>query len=466
MYAVIDVETTGSFHGSDKITEIAVYVFDGEKIVDEYATLVNPEKEIPWNITRLTGITNEMVANAPRFFEIAKRIVELTDNKVFVAHNAAFDYGVLKNEFSQLGFDYSRTTLCTVRMSRKLLPGHASYSLGKLTRSLGIELNNHHRAAADALATVRILEKLIAAHGTIKIEDQVTVQSKVHTLPPQLDAAVVARLPELCGIYFFHDQDGNLLYVGKSKNIKKRVLSHFAKSNSRKANELRRRVQDVSFELSGNELMALVLETEAIKKLSPPFNRAQKKKNMLYGLVKSKSSEGYDALQARKISDDDEALIMAASMEEAKNILARRMSKYNLCQKYCGQHNVKFGCFLYGIHQCRGACVGKESVETYNERVAEAVNELGTPEKNFAIVGRGKIHGEFSVIMIEEGKYSGYGFFNPEFVSMDKEGLSFVVDRKPDDKDILQFIRHHILNSGEGKVIYFNSEPGKNISAY
>ena len=161
MYAVVDIETSGGRAQVDKITEIAIYIHDGEKIVDEFSTLINPETYIPPFITRLTGINNDMVATAPKFYEVAKKIVLMTEGRLFVAHNAPFDYRFIQEEFKRLGYNYQRQTMCTVRMSRKIIPGMGSYSLGNLCQNLGITINNRHRAAGDALATTKLLELLL-----------------------------------------------------------------------------------------------------------------------------------------------------------------------------------------------------------------------------------------------------------------------------------------------------------------
>jgi DNA polymerase-3 subunit epsilon len=176
MYAVVDIETTGGNFKTGKITEIAIYVFNGTEIIDSFSTLINPECEIPFfitnltgiipaNVIELTGITNQMVANSPKFYEVARKIVEITANRIFVAHNASFDYNFIKKEFEDLGFDFSRKTLCTVKLSRKHRPNHKSYSLGKICDELGIEVNGRHRAAGDALATVKLLDKILKSHN-------------------------------------------------------------------------------------------------------------------------------------------------------------------------------------------------------------------------------------------------------------------------------------------------------------
>lgn len=161
MYAVVDIETSGGRAQVDKITEIAIYIHDGRRVVDEFTTLINPEVSIPPFITNLTGINNQMVANAPKFYEVAKQIVLITEGKLFVAHNAQFDYGFIQAEFKRLGYDYQRQTICTVKMSRKIIPGLKSYSLGNLCQSVGIPINNRHRAAGDALATTKLLDLLL-----------------------------------------------------------------------------------------------------------------------------------------------------------------------------------------------------------------------------------------------------------------------------------------------------------------
>jgi DNA polymerase-3 subunit epsilon len=165
MYAIIDIETTGVSYRTGKITEIAIYIHNGQQITDSYTSLVNPECNIPWNITHLTGISNEMVANAPKFYEIAKDVVEITAGMIFIAHNVTFDYNFIKEEFKRLGYDYDRKKMCTVKLSRKLLPGHRSYSLGKLCSELNININGRHRASGDALATVKLFEILLSENS-------------------------------------------------------------------------------------------------------------------------------------------------------------------------------------------------------------------------------------------------------------------------------------------------------------
>ena len=209
MYAIIDIETTGGNASRERITEIAIFIHDGKQVVNEYSTLVNPECKVPPFVARLTGITDEMLVNAPKFYEVARDIVEITEGCTFVAHNAAFDYSFVKQEFLNLGYKYKRPVLCTVKMSRKLLPGHKSYSLGNLCNSLGIQITSRHRAAGDALATVKLFDRLLSVDPTLN-------QIPTDGLHPSLDRTVFSSLPSTAGVYYFHDENAKLLYIGKS----------------------------------------------------------------------------------------------------------------------------------------------------------------------------------------------------------------------------------------------------------
>jgi DNA polymerase-3 subunit epsilon len=215
MYAIVDIETTGGSARTEKITEIAIYLHDGNQITGEYVTLINPERNIPYFITNLTGITNEMVEDAPRFYEIAKTIVELTEGRTFVAHNARFDYSFIRQEFKSLGFNYKRNILDTVALSRKLIPGHSSYSLGNICKDLNIMINGRHRAAGDAHATVKLFEILVAKDAELSDSKSGLIRNtKVSKLNPKLDINKIDAIPDVPGIYYFYNENGNLIYIG------------------------------------------------------------------------------------------------------------------------------------------------------------------------------------------------------------------------------------------------------------
>jgi DNA polymerase-3 subunit epsilon len=270
MYAIVDIETTGGYAQNHRITEVAIYHHDGLNVTDVFHTLINPERNIPYYITGLTGITSEMVLEAPSFESIAKEIHHWLDGKIFVAHNAHFDYSFLKKEFEQAGINWQAKKLCTVRLSRKIIPGLRSYSLGSLAESLGVEITNRHRASGDASATVKIFDQLLHRDHDGQIMKALKRNSGETILPPNLPKEAFDRLPVKCGVYYFHDARGNVIYVGKAINIKKRIAGHFsgdAREWSR--SRIRNEIHNISYELTGNELIALILESQEIRRLWP-----------------------------------------------------------------------------------------------------------------------------------------------------------------------------------------------------
>ena len=280
MYAVVDVETTGLSPKGEKITEIAIYVHDGHQVVEEFQSLVNPEKKIPYRIVQMTGINDHLVQDAPRFCEIAKKVVELTENKILVGHNIRFDYNFIRSEFKSLGYDFQRKTLDTVKLSRKLFPGRRAYGLGKLCKDLGIENPSRHRAAGDAMATTRLFEMLLSI-------DAHPEEIKLNGYQSEVSKSLVSDLPKEAGVYYFYNKNKDLIYVGKSVNIHDRVLSHMNNNLHKKAVEMRSEIADVDFELTGSELIALLLESSEIKKYQPIYNRQQRRTFFNYGLYLS-----------------------------------------------------------------------------------------------------------------------------------------------------------------------------------
>jgi DNA polymerase-3 subunit epsilon len=299
-YAIVDIETTGGLVKRDKITEIAIVVHNGEEIIEQYQTLVNPERSIPSFITDMTGITNDMVADAPLFCEVAKDIVLKTEGAVFVAHNARFDYGFLREEFSRLGYTYTRKQLCTVRLSKKLLPQLRSHSLDSLIRHYQLKVDNRHRALDDALATAEIFRKMtFMADGNNGINDIINLGIREAKLPPGISLDHLHALPEAAGVYYFHDDTGKVIYVGKSIHIKKRVIQHFAEI-SNKAGKMQQRVHDITYTLTGSELIAQLLENSEIKKLQPDINRAQRRKSFPFAIYYYFDDTGLPANESAK----------------------------------------------------------------------------------------------------------------------------------------------------------------------
>ncbi|MCC7233472.1 MAG: GIY-YIG nuclease family protein [Bacteroidia bacterium] len=456
MFAITDIETTGGSALHNRITEIAIYLHDGEKIVDQFSTLINPECMIPAFITRLTGIDNDMVRDAPKFFEVAKKIVELTENSVFVAHNVQFDYGFVRQEFKNLGFNFSRDYLCTVKLSRKLIPGFNSYSLGSLCERLGISISGRHRAAGDALATVKLFELLLSKDVSRQFLSHFVKNDYLHLrFPPGFNKSVLDKLPEKPGVYYIHNEDGTLIYIGKSNNIRKRILSHFSNKQSKKSIELRNCIHDITFEETGNELVALLLESSEIKKHQPLFNRAQRRTRFNFGIFYETDQYGYIRLSSGRINGRLEPLVSCTTAGESAGLMEQLIRDFGLCQKLCGISNIAHACFAYSIHQCKGACIGREKPESYNKRAEKAIQSLEFIHPNFMIIGNGRTVDENTVVQVEHGKYQGFGYFEKEFMNGSLEDLRNVITRQDDNRDIHKILQHFLIRCPGDRIITY-----------
>ena len=408
MYAVVDVETTGGKFNEEGITEIAIYRFDGNSIVDTFSSLVNPEREIQPFVERLTGINSKMLVNAPKFYEIAKRVLEITKDAVLVAHNAEFDYRIIRTEFDRLGYNFEAESLCTVGLAQKLIPDAPSYKLGKLVRSLGIPISDVHRAHGDAIATVELfrllLEKdsdkeIISTH--IKVLNRKTVSTKY--------LKIVDDLPTETGVYYLHGKNGEILYIGKSKNIKKRVLTHLT-GNSKKAVKIQKSLHRVSFELCGTECVALLKEQHEIKKNQPKLNYALKFRHFAMG-IRLDNKAPYHRLIIEQVRVELPYLAVFKNKKEAENCLHFWIKNYQLCSNQSSLSNSKTHCFRYDINECLGACKGNEKTENYNLRINQLVENLRYPFENMLIIDKGKRVDEKSFIYIKDGVFQGYGYF-------------------------------------------------------
>jgi len=448
MYAVIDIETTGLNARKDRITEIAIYIHDGQQIVDKFETLINPEVRIPFHITALTGISNKMVAEAPRFFEVARKIVEMTEGKIFVAHNASFDYNFIRCEFKRLLYDYSRKTLCTKKLSRKFMPGIKSYGLGNLARILNFRNPARHRAAGDALTTVYLLEHLM------KIENRLEAVS-LKGLNSNLSVEVIDNLPEAPGVYYFHDESGAIIYIGKSVNIRSRVMSHLSNNDHKREIELREKTASVTYELTGSDLVASLLESSEIKKHKPVFNRSLRRSLFQCGLFSYTGQDGYIHLAIEPIKGDRLPLTSYGSRKEGVNHLQRLIDEFNLCQKICGLYASSGGCFDHHMGICRGACVGAESASTYNDRVIDAIGKYTYRNKNFFIVDDGRFAHECSVVKVENGRYVGFGYVELDEIGGDAGILHEIIKPFDDNRDAHVIIRGYLRKNQFEKMILY-----------
>ena len=454
MYAVVDIETTGGSARLERITEIAVYIHDGNQIIDEYSTLINPERSIPYFITALTGISNEMVEDAPRFFEVAKKIVEITDGNIFVAHNARFDYSFIRQEFSMLGYNFKRPLLDTVSLSRKLLPGHKSYSLGNLCKDLGIEILGRHRASGDALATVRLLELLLES-DRVQNNGSLVRNRKAAKLHPALDMTKIADIPEEPGIYYFYNEKNEIIYVGKSRNLCQRVNTHLSNNTSYREMEMRSVIADISWERTGSELVALLLESAEIKSLKPLYNRAQRRTGFRWGIYSHTDENGYIRFEYRNVKDDEVPLALFSSKERVRARLEQIISEHGLCQKLCGMYETDGPCFHRQVSLCQGACCGEEKPASYNERAIAVLDEFIFTERNFFIIDRGRDSEERAAVKIINGKYAGYGYFNINDVGFGLTAVHDCIRNATDNRDIQVIIKGYLKNHRVERIIDF-----------
>lgn len=411
MYAIVDIETTGGHATQNRITEISVFVHDGEKVINHFETLVHPEMTIPPYIQAFTGITNEMVEHAPKFGEIAASLFELLSGNIFIAHNVNFDHSFIKNQLAEHGFDLQVKKLCTVRLSRKIVPGYRSYSLGNICAALGIKLENRHRAGGDAMATVKLFEYLKLQDVENHIEDSLKRGSKEQVLPPNVNKTDFEKLPKAPGVYYFVNENGHAVYVGKAKNIRSRVASHFGGDlKGKQKQNFMREVHGFGHTATGNELLAILLESHEIRRLWPDENRSQKRVQTVYGLFDYLDQNNKIRFGIDKVRKDQKALVTFGTHAAAIDYLNSLISDYGLCPKLCNSQTNKGDCIHVAHEICDGYCLVNENAAAYNAKAQAFFDELMAEKKINYIVGKGRNYKEQSVIIYEPGAYVGYTF--------------------------------------------------------
>ena len=453
MYAILDIETTGGQFNEEGITEIAIYKFDGHEIVDQFISLVNPEIPIQPFVVKLTGINNAMLRSAPKFFEVAKRIIEMTNDCVLVAHNADFDYRILRTEFRRLGYDFNVKTLCTVELSKKLLPEQVSHSLGKLVRALGIPMADRHRASGDAMATVKLFKLLLDKDLNKEIvKELIKFEIQKGIAPKLMD--IVESLPSKTGVYYIHREDGSLMFIGKSKNIKKRVNQHFT-GITKSAKKIQNEVFTVTYEETGSELIALLKESQEIKINRPLYNRMSPKSNFSWAIYAEKDADGYLNLKLQKADGRKKEVKSYTSQQEGKDALFRITSHYKLCQKLTGLYETKTHCFQHTIGECDGACIGKITATEYNERVQAFIEKNLFDNKTLVIIDRGRTITERSAVLIENGVYKGYAFYDLNYQINTIEILRNIIIPMQSNRDTRQNIQSYLRKSKGIKIVNF-----------
>lgn len=390
-----------------------------------------------------------MVVDAPRFHEVAKKIVEMTEGAIFVAHNVRFDYGFIKAEFEQLGFSFSRRQLCTVRLSRTSFPGLKSYSLGNLITHFGIKVNDRHRAMADTMATVELFEKILEVKSSATaIKDFINKGIRESQLPQGITLEYLHELPEACGVYYFINEYDKIIYVGKSINIQKRAFQHF-RSTTAKAAQMIKRVRSITYELTGSELVSLLLESRDIKRLTPEINKAQKSKAYPYFIHRYRDEQGFICFESKKTNQKNlqnkTVLSYYKSKNSSENSLKWIRQEYALCDEKTGIGTGKAPCFSHSIGLCYGACFFGEDIGEYNERAEEASAILQKVfDENFVLIDVGRTEDEASVILVEDGDYKGFGYISKEDIKYGIEELKEVIKYEPINRDANNIIRGYL----------------------
>ncbi len=457
-YAIVDLETTGGDARTSRVIEVAVYVFDGNKVIDEYSTLVNPGVSVPGFITHLTGITTEMLKDAPPFEEVADHVASITHERVFVAHNVGFDYSFLRNEFKKLDRRFIRKRLCTVRLTRNIFPKLHSYSLGNLCKKFDIPLENRHRAFGDAKATTALLKHLIINDINNAIDAALKRYSREAILPPNLPREDFDDLPEDPGVYYFHDKNGKVIYVGKAKSLRDRVSGHFLDNEvSGKSRLFKSEIHHISYELCGNELVALLLESHEIKRLWPKYNSSQKRPAMNWAMHSYEDQNGFMRLTISKGKPAETPIVIFKSFTDGWTFLRTLTRKHCLCARLNGLQIGKGDCYEYTSGYCKGACNGQEIPKRYNKRLLKAINEIKNSEDSFAVIGEGRNTEEASVVLVEKGKYIGYGFVQDDIQVTGIDQFRNTVIPFKDNPDVQRIIKWYIASKAKAKVVHFKS---------
>lgn len=457
MYAIVDIETTGGHANANGITEIAICIHDGIDVVKRYETLVNPQRDIPVYIRALTGISNEMVQQAPLFKDVAHEVFQLLNGKIFVAHNVNFDYSFLRYHLAQAGYELNCNKLCTVRLGRKIMPGFMSYSLGKLCIQLGIANHSRHRAAGDAEATAKLFGMYIAADKDGHITKALKQNSKEQLLPANLNKKDIEQLPYMPGVYYFHDNKGKVIYVGKAKNLKKRVCSHFTGNNpGRQRQEFLKNIYSITYQLCGTELIAFVLEAVEIKRLWPKYNRSLKRFEQKYALYDFIDQRGYVRLAVDKHHRHQQPLYTCNTLYEGYTLLNRLIENFELCPKLCFiQKGVNTTC--NSIHAENCACTGTMHPDDYNEKVTRAVESLSEALPTFAIRDEGRTFDEHSCILIEKGRFYGMGYVSHYFQAGGLEQLKPHLTPYPGNDYIRNIVSNYATRYPERMMMFDNS---------
>ncbi len=446
MYAVVDVETTGGSPSQDRIIEIAVYVFDGEKITERFETLLNPGKAVDPYITKLTGITTEMVQNSPTFEDVHYRILELTHENFFVAHNVKFDFGMVRQEFKRIGIDFNRRQLDTVTLARKTIPGYDSYSLGNICESLGIQIKDRHRAGGDTEATVELLRIILSKPSAAKyVEIELNHGIDVDLLPPYISKAEIEKLPEEAGVYYYKDEVGKILFLEGVKSIRKKVINRFQDAaDGPEAKRMYELMRSIDYELTGNELTAKLLAHKETKLHLPEFNKKLKHQPYTHAIFLETDDLGFYQLKIHPLDwAEGEMMLRFGSKVAANKVLAKIIRDNN----------------LHGWFAMRGRMkesgIDTKTLTNFNKAIEKAARKYLYRHSSFFIISDGIHPEQQAVVCIENNIYKGYGYFTPEIDAPTVENLQQAIKADEDDFEVHKIIKTMLKKMKNLKVVPF-----------
>jgi len=455
VYCIVDLETTGGSASKSRITEIAVYKTDGKEIIESYSSLVNPGRSIPRHISNLTGITDEMVADAPPFSQIIDQLDAITKDSIFVAHNVNFDYGFMRAEYERCKRQFIRKKLCTVRLSRQIIKNQASYSLGKLSANLGISLKNRHRAAGDARATVDLFHLLLEKDQNEVIANSLKSRSLEALLPPNLAKNEYMALPEAQGIYYFKDAKKKIIYVGQAKNIKQRIHSHFSgNSNTKSKYYFSQNIHGLDFQLVPNPLLLDLIEAIEIKKHWPRYNRSMKRFSLNFGIYQYEDRNGYIRLAIGKCGKHDKPLKSFKNHAQCLDSLKEMLTDFELCPRLIGLQPLGSGkCNYIESVDCKGACNGKESPEEYNRRLKKALNDKLEYKHTFIL--EEVVEESKALVLVEKGRLKGYAKLSVDQKVANIEEAKQLISATYDDQDLAWIIEKHLKKKTSNQSVSF-----------
>lgn len=440
MYAIVDIETTGSHPDKNGITEIAIVLHNGKEVEGRFETLVNPHIPIPKYISYLTGITNETVATAPDFSEVALPVFNLLRNRIFIAHNVNFDYTFIRYHLMESGYHWLPKKLCTLKLSRKAFPGLLKYGLGHLCKTFGIPVHNRHRAGGDADATAILFQRILDIGGEQLIRDFLKKDNHEQILPPNLSRECINNLPYVPGVYYFHNVKGKIIYIGKAKCLKKRVLSHFTGLNTgKKRQDFLRNIYSVTFTECPTEFTAFILESIEIKKYWPEYNFSQKKPEQFYGIYLFEDSAGFKRLAIDKKRKHSEPVASFALLNDAYNTLWKLVKEFQL-------HPVL--CFL----EKQSSIPGNIEVNFYNACAEKAVSFLQKNLGTFAIVEREQTGRQKSCVLVENGKFYGMGLLPYDICNYEAGYLKTYLTTYPENEMIRTLVKTYVQKNNANVV--------------